>query len=97
MMKKLCEHEEGLHLITHIKDPKWSTNEILIDTNEARHQHLVIRFANESPKKKYGWFYMDGGMVRRHRKQKNGRIEVYVVPLDKREEFEPINICEHNK
>lgn len=94
-MVSLCKHEVE-RIITHIKDPKWSTNEILIDTDLVRGvEHVVIRFENPSAAEKYGWFYMSGKMIRRHRTQPNGGIQVYVVPLSKREEFAPIQVCKH--
>jgi hypothetical protein len=93
---KLCKHQQH-RIIDWIKDPKWSTDEILIsvDALPPNTNHLLIQFANPSPKKKYGWFYMDARMVRKHKQQKNGTGMVYVVPLAKREDFEPIKVCEH--
>lgn len=95
-MARLCKHEPH-KVISWIKSPKWSTNEILIDTRAVEgHENLLIRFSDKSPQDKYGWFYMSGKMVRRHKTQKNGNGEVYVVPLGKREEFVQIKDCEHN-
>lgn len=96
MAIKLCEHDDYT-AITHIKEPKYSTNEILIDKEKVDRggEHLVIRFAKEAPKEKYGWFYMSKAMVQKHRTQPNGRIQVYVVPLNKREEFIGIKNCKH--
>ena len=91
----LCKHEVE-RIITHIKDPKYSTNEILINENDVRGvEHIVIKFSSPGAAERYGWFYMSGKMIRRHHKQSNGRINVYVVPLSKREEFTPIKICKH--
>lgn len=36
---------------------------------------------------------MSGKVIRRHKKQANGRGEVYVVPLTKREAFVPDKKC----
>ncbi len=92
-MQKLCKHKVE-RVITDILDPKFSTDEVLIDTNDVKDvENVVIRFKNEGSKKKYGWFYMSGKMIRRYRTQPNGRIMVYVVPLNKREEFTPIKDC----
>lgn len=93
---KLCKHEPHL-VVDWILDPKWSTNEVLIDVDKVgKHENVLIRFANLSPQKKYGWFYMSGKMIRKHKTQPNGRGTVYVVPLSKREEFEPIKQCGHS-
>lgn len=90
---KLCKHQ-GHKTIDWIKAPKYSSKEILIDVRAVQgKEHLIIRFTDEWPKQEYGWFYMSGSMVRRHKKQMNGSVEVYVVPLSKREAFVPDNNC----
>ena len=93
---ELCKHAR-YKVIDWIKDPKWSTDEILINTDaiDQNVEHYIIQFSNESPKNKYGWFYMSGKVIRRFHKQKNGHGWVYVVPMSKREEFTPIKKCEH--
>lgn len=93
---KLCKHDEYT-TITKVLEPKWSTKEILLSkqTVDDAKEHLVIRFAKDSAFKEYGWFYMSRKKVRRHRTQKNGRGEVYVVPLREREEFIGKKYCEH--
>lgn len=92
----LCQHDNYTK-IDWIKAPKYSTNQILLNKErvDGANEHLIIRFTDESPKNKYGWFYMSKNMVRRHKTQPNGRGEVYVVDLDKREEFTPNKQCEH--
>ena len=92
----LCKHD-NYKVIDHILEPKYSTQEILISTDaiSPNIEHYLIRFSKPAPQEKYGWFYMSGKTIRRHKKQKNGRGEVYVVPLSKREEFIPNKTCEH--
>lgn len=90
---KLCKHDQ-YKVVNWIKEPKYSTDEILIDVEKiGKAKNLIIKFTqcNQYP----DWFYMDGDMVRKHRTQPNGRTTVYVVPMDKREEFTPNNKCEH--
>lgn len=90
---KLCRHQ-GHKTIDWIKAPRYHDNKILIDTKAVGDkEHLIIRFSDAGPKEKYGWFYMSGSMVRRHKKQQNGAIMCYVVPLSKREPFVPVNNC----
>lgn len=91
-----CRHASHRQ-ITHIKDPKYSTNEILIDVGKVKPEieHYLIKFASPGAAKDYGWFYMSGKVIRRAKTQKNGRIDVYAVSMDKREEFVPIKQCEH--
>jgi len=91
---KLCKHQKH-KVIDNIKSPKWSTDEILISVDRVPEdvEHYIIRFTDESPKKKYGWFYMSGKMIRRFHKQKNGRGEVYVVPMRRSEPFTPDKEC----
>lgn len=103
---RLCKHSRH-KVVTHIKDPKWLTKEIRIDVHviDPNIEHYIIQFSNDkaihqfndkSAKEEYGWFYMSGSMIRRHKTDKNGGGRVYVVPLSKREPFEPIKNCEHD-
>lgn len=68
---------------------------ILIDVRKVspKIEHYIIRFAKEAPKEKYGWFYLSGKVIRQHKKDSNGTIDVYCVPLTKREAFIPIKDC----
>lgn len=90
----LCKHMPHT-VINWIKEPKYSTHEILIskDKVDAANEHLLIKFTNcpSIP----DWFYMSRKMVRKCRTQTNGNGVVYVVPLSKREPFVQIKPCEH--
>lgn len=90
----LCKHMPHT-VINWIKEPKYSTKEILIDKYKVdmAHEHLLIKFTDcpSIPE----WFYMSRKMVRKHKTQPNGRGFVYVVPLSKKEEFKQIKPCEH--
>lgn len=87
-----CRHEPH-QKIDHIKEPKYSTDEILINADNVKSEHLLIKFVNCS---KYpDWFYMSGKMVRKHRTQQNGAGTVHVVPMSKRQIFTPITQCNH--
>ncbi len=94
----LCKHQPH-RVIDDIKDPKWSTDEILISVHKISPniEHYIISFSNPSPQKKYGWFYMAGKDIRKCRTQANGRGTVYAVPMDKRQEFIANNKCEHSQ
>lgn len=91
---KLCKHQPH-RVIDNIRAPRYHDNNILISTKVVipNIEHYIIRFSDESPKDEYGWFYMSGKVIRRHKKQANGRGEVYVVPLTKREAFVPDKKC----
>lgn len=93
---KLCKHEPH-KVIDWIKSPKWSTDQVLINTQAVTDniEHYLIQFTDDSPKRKYGWFYLSGNNIRRAKKQPNGRGEVYAVPMSLSEEFEPIKQCKH--
>ena len=93
---KLCKHEPH-KIIDWVKDPKWSTDEILINVDAISKdiEHYIIKFSNESPSKKYGWFYMSGAVIRKCKTQPNGHGSVYVVPMSSRESFEPLKQCKH--
>ena len=94
---KLCKHEPH-KIIDWIKQPKWSTDSILINTRAITPdtEHYLIRFSDPTPWERYGWFYMSGDMIRKQHKKPNGRGEVYIVPLANREEFQPIKQCDHD-
>lgn len=91
-----CKHQPH-KVLDHILEPKWSTREILINRDRIlpNIEHYVIRFKKESAHREFGWFYMSGKMIKKHKLQANGNGYVYVVPLAKREEFVPVNNCEH--
>lgn len=91
---RLCRHDQ-YRVINWIKEPKYSTDEVLIRTDAIYKdvEHYLIKFSqcNQYP----DWFYMSGALIRKGKKQKNGRGEVYVVSMASRETFEPIKQCEH--
>ena len=94
---KLCKHEK-YKTITNIWEPKYSTDEILINVSsvpdDVEHFLIKLQKCNKYP----DWFYMSGKMIRRFRKQKNGNAQCYVVPMSRREDFEPIKEgCKHDQ
>lgn len=93
-MISFCKHEPHV-VIDDIWEPKYSTDEVLIATHKVPEhiEHLLIKF--KSCSKYPDWFYMSAKMVRKHPKQKNGRGEVFVVPMSRRQDFEPVKKCSH--
>ena len=91
---KLCKHQPH-RVIDWIKAPRYHDNRILIDESKItpKIEHYIFRFTDEAPKKKYGWFYLSGKVIRRYGTQRNGRIMVYAVPLTKTEKFIPDKKC----
>lgn len=91
---RLCPHI-NYRVIDTIREPKYSTDEILISIAriDPNIEHYIIKFTNcnQYP----DWFYMSGKRIRRYHTQKNGRGEMYVVPMSVREPFEPIRNCPH--
>jgi len=85
---KFCRHQPYKY-IDDIKSPKWSTDEVLIGTHKVfdKVEHYILQFSDESAKKKYGMFYLAGKDIRHSKTQPNGRGEVYVVKLNKRQPF----------
>lgn len=92
---KFCQHTPHT-VINWIKDPKWSTHEVLIDKDavDLGEENVLICFTNPSARKKYGWFHYRKSVIQQHPTQPNGRIKVYVVPLSKRKPFAPIKDCD---
>ena len=94
---KLCKHVPYVY-IDHILDPKFSTNEILIDTRKIVDgvDNYIFQFSSPKSKERYGKFYIAGSVIRKSAKQKNGGIYVYAVDLNKREAFEQEKPCVHD-
>jgi hypothetical protein len=92
---KLCRHA-NYHIIDWVREPRYHDDSILINTGAIIPgvEHYIIKFTNcnQYP----DWFYMSGKVIRRHHTQANGSSNVYVVPMGKREAFEPIKNCTHN-
>lgn len=95
---KLCKHADYT-LINWIKDPKWSTSEVLIDTkaiNDAK-PTIILGFTNKSAHNKYGWLVLDREECKKSKIQPNGRIKVYCVKLSKARRLERVTDCDCNK
>jgi len=93
-MASFCRHTPHT-IINWIKDPKWSTKEVLIDKDavDVGEENVIVRFTNHSARQKYGWFHLTKSVIQKCPIQPNGRIKVYVVPLSKRKLFVPIKDC----
>lgn len=91
---RFCRHQHYI-VIDDIQSPKWSTDEILINKRKISNkvEHYLIRFSDKSPKDKYGWFYLAGKDIRKCKTQPNGKGEVYVVPMKRRQPWNPIKDC----
>lgn len=94
MSKTFCKHIPHI-VIDEIREPKYSTNEVLINVNKINPymEHYLIKFSL-CPSIK-DWFYLSGKTIRKSKKQKNGAGTMYAVSLNEREEFTPIINCEH--
>lgn len=94
-MARFCKHTPHT-VVNWIKDPKWSTKEVLIDKDvvDMGEDNILVRFTSPSARNKFGWFHYAKDVIQRCPTQPNGRITVYVVPLSKRKPFVPINNCD---
>lgn len=90
-----CKHQT-YNTIDWIKEPKYSTNEILINCARIPEhvEHFLVKFTD--CKSIPNWFYLSGKKIRKSPKQSNGRIQVYAVSLNHREEFTPLSPCSHD-
>ena len=91
---KMCKHLPH-KVIDWIKEPRYHDDAVLISTSATpdNTEHYLIKFTQSS---KYPeWFYMDRKSIVKSPVQKNGRGEVYAVPMARRQSFEPITNCEH--
>lgn len=91
---RFCKHQHYI-VISDIKSPKWSTDEVLISKRKVtdKVEHYLLRFSDKSPKEKFGWFYLAGKDIRKCKTQINGAGEVYVVPMRRRQTWQPIKDC----
>ena len=91
---KMCKHLPH-KVIDDIWESRYHDDTVLIGTHKIPEhiEHVLIKFTKST---KYpDWFYMSAKMIKKHPTQKNGAGTVYVVPMSRREEFVPINKCEH--
>lgn len=90
----LCRHD-NYHKIDHIREPKYSTDQVLISVGHVDKgtEHYLIKFTscNQYP----DWFYLDYATIHASKRQPNGRGEVYAVSMSQRQAFQPNNKCEH--
>lgn len=91
---KLCKHVPH-KVFTHVLDPKYSTNEVLIDVKRISDDvpHYILQFKNPGAQAKWGWFYLSLKDIKGSKKQQNGAGEVYAVSLGKSKPFTPDNDC----
>lgn len=61
--------------------PKYSTNEVLIATHAVRDGDNLLYFS-KAPHLRGKIYKVDGALVRKCKKQKNGRGQVYCVPFE---------------
>ena len=91
---QFCKHLPH-KIIADIYEPKYSTDEVLISTSKVSEytEHYLVKFVKCT---KYpDWMYFSGKDIRKCKTQPNGRGVVYCVPMSKRQDFTPINECEH--
>lgn len=92
---KVCKHQVH-RKIDWIREPKYSTDEILINVHAISSgiEHYFIKF--KMCKKYPDWFYMSRKVIQHSKTQPNGRGEVYVVPMQYAQPLEIIHPCEHD-
>lgn len=92
---QFCKHQNH-KIIADIIEPKYSTDEVLISTSKVNEytEHYLVKFVkcNKYP----DWYYFSGKKIRRCKTQPNGRGMVYCVPMAEREDFIPIDNCDHD-
>lgn len=72
-----------------IWEPRWHDRKVLIDPNKVReHNKIVFTKAKSLANKE---FYVSGKTIKRHKKESNGTMLCYCVPLDKLEPLEITN------
>lgn len=94
MALRLCRHDR-YQVIDWIKTEKWSTDEVLINASKVKANvpNVLLKFTMST---KYpDWLHFNVKDVISSPKQKNGAIEVYVLPMYKRNELELLKNCLH--
>lgn len=87
---RLCKHQGAKSF--DIWNPRWHDKRVLMAVHKVSDHNRVVFSKSKALK---GEFYISGKIVKRYKKENNGKIECFSVPLDK---FEPLEIkahCEH--
>ncbi len=91
---KLCKHADH-HIVKakngdYIWEPRYSTKDVLIyDRNISEGtEHYLLHFSKARSEPEWQYFSYDD--IKDCRKQVNGGIEVYILPMSRTQEFEPI-------
>lgn len=93
-MQALCKHEPHV-IIDDIWEPRYSTNDVLINVNNLKRSidNYLIKFTKA--KSLPGWYWVGLDTLTKCKTQRNGAGTMIVCPLSALEEFIPRKDCEH--
>lgn len=96
---KLCKHN-GYKVIDNIRAPRYHDKKVLIGVYQLskKNPDYIIRFTDikKDGTKQYPQDrYISGKVIKQHKKESNGTIDCYAVPMDKLEIIEYMPHCEH--
>lgn len=86
----LCKHSG--YKYHSIWNPRWHDRRVLISANKIK-EHNVIEFTKTGALE--GLYYISGKKARQFKKESNGVIDCYSIPLDELSEFEFDERCVH--
>lgn len=92
-MNGLCKH---IPLKTfNILSPRWRDRRVLLAAYKVQENNKILFTGKDGASMGDQPYYISGKEVKKHKKESNGTISCYSVPLDKLELLQISERCEH--
>lgn len=91
-MITLCKHIPAKHLP--IWSPRWHDKRVLIPDYKVADNN-IIQFTKDSTLSSDKLHYVSGKTVKKYKKESNGSVMCYCVPLTELQDFETAEHCLH--
>ena len=89
---KLCKHIPAKH--HEVWSPRWHDKKVLIPDYKVADNN-IIRFTKSPTLPDDKLHYVSGKTVKKYKKETNGSVMCYCVPLDQLQDFETAERCLH--
>lgn len=91
-MVELCKHAN--YKYHEVWDARWHDKRVLIPDYKVK-EHNIIRFTKSPTLSSDDLHYLSGKTIRKYKKETNGTVNCYCIPLDELQDFIPLEHCEH--
>ena len=91
-MIQLCRHAGVKY--HEVWSPRWHDKRVLISDYKIK-EHNIIKFTKSPTLPDDKLHYVSGKTVRKYKKESNGSVMCYCIPLDQLQDFETATHCEH--